>query len=247
MKKHISTFASVAAISMIVPGVAFAQCDTNLAEVDQALDQTARSELGRSAQDVRRMRSTAQLLSDYGKDDACSQVMSAIKEIAQEGRRSQQQAQAGQDQTGRDQSASGGQAMGQNGETQQSASRQEMAANAKPIDQASGEFSLEQMNGSTVYSSTSGETVGEIEDLIIGQENERFAILAHGGFLGLGENRVKVPLTAIKVNTNDNSYYVDMTNQQLETAPKVEWSENRWVGEAVQPGQGQQQNQQKQN
>ena len=91
------------------------------------------------------------------------------------------------------------------------------------------------MNGATVYSSVSGDAVGEIEDVIIGQKDNQFAVLAHGGFLGLGEKRVKVPLSAIKVNLNDNSYYVAMTEKQIEAAAGVEWKNGQWVGEPVTP------------
>lgn len=220
-RNSISKIISIAALSIVVPGgAAFAACDTSLAQIDQALDQKARSEFGREAQDARRLRSAAALLADYNKDGACAEVMAAIKEIVKEPR-----------------TTANAPAKTQDGKTakvsEKTVTRKEKAASAKPVLEANSQLSIESMNGATVYSSVSGDAVGEIEDVIIGQKDNQFAVLAHGGFLGLGEKRVKVPLSAIKVNLNDNSYYVAMTDKQIEAAAGVEWKNGQWVGEPV--------------
>lgn len=230
MSRHsISKIISVAALSVVVPGgAAFAACDTSLSKVDQALDQKARSQFGREAQDARRLRSAAALLADYNKDGACAEVMAAIKEIVKEPR-------TASGMSGTANAPTKTQGGGTAEVREQTVTRKEKAANAKLVLEANSQLSIENMNGATVYSSVSGNTVGEIEDVIIGQKDNQFAVLAHGGFLGLGEKRVKVPLSAIKVNLNDNSYYVSMTGNQIESAAGVEWKNGQWVGEPVTP------------
>jgi sporulation protein YlmC with PRC-barrel domain len=44
-----------------------------------------------------------------------------------------------------------------------------------------------------------GETIGKIEDLIVGRDKVLFAIIGVGGFLGLGEHLIAVPYNSLTV------------------------------------------------
>ncbi len=106
--------------------------------------------------------------------------------------------------------------------------RLQKADNAQPVLDQDGNFSVGEIMGATVYSAKTGESVGEVEDLIMGGD-EREIVLGHGGFLGMGEKRIKIAMDDLLVNRNDNSYYIDMTDRQLKRAPGVEKENGRWV------------------
>jgi hypothetical protein len=223
LKRASTAIVSVFALSVIMAGSTQAACDTSLKNVDQALDQKARAGFGTEAQDIRRLRNAASLLADYGKGDACETVMTAAKEIANEPNYQHRQTSLMRDRPN----------YASRADDRETVSRKEMAAQAQPVMDAQGQVSVEKLNGATVYSSKSGESLGEIEDVVFGGNNDHFAILAHGGFLGLGEKRVKIKLSDIKVNRNDDSYYVPLTADTLEAAAAVEWRNGQWDGQAV--------------
>ena len=226
--RKLTATASVVTLSMMMAGAAYANCDTSLRDVDQNLDQQARAGFGTAAQDIRRLRNSASLLADYGKADACAQVMAAIKEIAQKPEYQRRDTSLARDR----------QNYAERAGAQENVSRKEKAAQAKPVLDARGQFSVEEMNGATIYSSKTGNSLGEIEDVILAGEGKQFAVLAHGGFLGMGEKRVKVGLSDIKVNRNDNTYYVPLTAEALEAAPDTEWRNGQWSGSVVQADAG---------
>lgn len=47
-----------------------------------------------------------------------------------------------------------------------------------------------------------GETVGKIDDLVIGQHRVLFTILSVGGFLGVGDHNVVAPYAALRMGPN---------------------------------------------
>lgn len=73
---------------------------------------------------------------------------------------------------------------------------------------------------------TSGdESVGEIGDLIIDQDGRVAAILVNvGGYLGMGEKHVAIEWNAVKMsgNPDDRDLRVDMTRDDLQSAPSYE-------------------------
>src|ERR1044071_3876431 len=54
-----------------------------------------------------------------------------------------------------------------------------------------------EMMGKAVYNDNN-ERIGDVNDLIISRNNSSFAIIGVGGFLGVGEHDVAVPLSHIK-------------------------------------------------
>jgi sporulation protein YlmC with PRC-barrel domain len=83
-----------------------------------------------------------------------------------------------------------------------------------------------------------GEDLGEIEDVIIGRNGQvEFVVVAYGGFLGLGENLVAVPYSALRPGPLEDSFVVGFTKEKLEQAPAFErgkWPDfytEAWRGE----------------
>lgn len=79
-------------------------------------------------------------------------------------------------------------------------------------------YDMEQLTSADVYSST-GENIGSVNDVVVNGQDV-FAILEVGGFLGLGDDEVPVPLNQLQVN-GDN-IVVPFTEEQLEAMPEYD-------------------------
>jgi sporulation protein YlmC with PRC-barrel domain len=78
------------------------------------------------------------------------------------------------------------------------------------------------MIGTTVYSNNN-ENVGDINDIIIGKDGRvQGVVIGVGGFLGLGEKDVLIPLDRLQFSRDDNNnqrMVIADTKQDLENAP----------------------------
>lgn len=73
-----------------------------------------------------------------------------------------------------------------------------------------------------------GENLGDIKDLMIDLDSGRieYAVLAFGGFLGLGDKYFAVPWQAMSVNEDDKCFILNVDKETLKAAPgfdKDEW------------------------
>jgi sporulation protein YlmC with PRC-barrel domain len=77
--------------------------------------------------------------------------------------------------------------------------------------------------GSDVYSA--GESVGKIDDLLIDREHAAVtgAILSVGGLLGIGEKRIAIPITEIKLG-NEAKFTITMSKDDLKNAPVFDYA-----------------------
>ena len=67
-----------------------------------------------------------------------------------------------------------------------------------------------------------GEQIGEIEEILVGQDGMLAAYLVEiGGFLGMGEHEVALPMDALSFA--GDRFQTDMTKDQLEALP--EWDD----------------------
>jgi hypothetical protein len=86
-----------------------------------------------------------------------------------------------------------------------------------------GETSLQwssQITGMTV-NSPQGEKLGKI--LVVDQEGTvRYAILSHGGLLGIGHKLVPIPWKALKLGKEKNTLVVNIDKKTLEKAPNFD-------------------------
>ena len=82
-----------------------------------------------------------------------------------------------------------------------------------------------------------GETVGEIEEIMLDVRGGRiaYAVLAVGGFLGVGEKFFAIPWRALTLDTDRKCFILDVDKQRLENAPgfdKDNWpsmADPRWA------------------
>ena len=68
------------------------------------------------------------------------------------------------------------------------------------------------------------EYLGEIDDVVFDPDGRQIthALVSVGGFLGLGEELIAVPLGALRVTDNLNTYVVEMTRERFDEAPRLE-------------------------
>ena len=77
------------------------------------------------------------------------------------------------------------------------------------------------VTGTAVYN-TAGESLGTIEDVVIGKMDGKvkYAIMSFGGFLGIGEEYHPVPWSQLDYSTDKGGYLVNLSKEQLEGAPR---------------------------
>jgi putative membrane protein len=108
---------------------------------------------------------------------------------------------------------------------QQETAQQEQAATDQPQAEAQGQapqqVRAEEVIGSTVVNAN-GDEVAEIEDIVIDQDQAQYAILSVGGFLGIGEKNVAVPLDQLQLGEDETYLMSADTEEQLEQLPEYE-------------------------
>ena len=115
-------------------------------------------------------------------------------------------------------------------DTTQTASIDKSQLTAVPPEKLMTDKDLE---GTTVYGAND-ENIGEVNDVILTQDNKVEAVLLDvGGFLGIGEKQVAVSMDALKflADKDGNKYlYTSFTKEQLEAQPafdKDTFADNR--------------------
>jgi hypothetical protein len=80
--------------------------------------------------------------------------------------------------------------------------------------------SSQDVEGTTVLTKT-GDEIGEIDHLMIDKVSGRvrYAVLAFGGFLGLGHSHYPLPWSSLSYDRAREAYIADITEQQLQNAP----------------------------
>ena len=81
--------------------------------------------------------------------------------------------------------------------------------------------------GMNVYG-PDNKSIGDIDDLIVDKDGQKIqaAVVSVGGFLGIGEKHVAIPMNDVKMNA-DNRLTVNMSKEQLEQAPKFEYADRQ--------------------
>lgn len=66
-----------------------------------------------------------------------------------------------------------------------------------------------------------GNTIGEVEDLVLDKEsnNIAFAVVSFGGFLGIGEKYHPLPWSLLDYDDEADGYVVNISKEQLKAAP----------------------------
>ena len=83
-------------------------------------------------------------------------------------------------------------------------------------------FPEQDIRGRTVLD-RSGEEIGQVDDLLIDDREQRvrFIQVATGGFLGLGETTFMIPIDAI-TRITDEAVYTDQTREHVASAPRYD-------------------------
>lgn len=79
----------------------------------------------------------------------------------------------------------------------------------------------DRVEGTAVYGA-SNRRIGRIERLMIDKVSGQvaYAVMTFGGFLGIGEDHYPLPWAMLHYDTSLDGYKVDVSEQQLKTAPK---------------------------
>lgn len=77
--------------------------------------------------------------------------------------------------------------------------------------------------------STANENLGSVEDFLVDMTtgNIPFALISHGGFLGIAQDQAPIPLSAMSVNPEQTALVLNVTQDQLQNFPDVDVS-NDW-------------------
>ena len=95
------------------------------------------------------------------------------------------------------------------------------AASDQPSDtEQQGWVSVGEVLGAPVVNET-GDEVGEIKDVVM-KDNTYYAVLSVGGFLGLGDKNVAIPLDDLKLGEDEAYLMSAQTEEQLEQMPAYE-------------------------
>ena len=88
------------------------------------------------------------------------------------------------------------------------------------LDESANVISASKVTGTNVYN-TAGESLGEINDVMIDKRSGKIAnaIMSFGGFLGIGEQYHPLPWATLKYDTRQGGYVVGITAHQLKGAP----------------------------
>ena len=76
------------------------------------------------------------------------------------------------------------------------------------------------LNGEDVYN-TKDEDLGDIKEIMIDMRSGRiaYAVLSFGGVLGMGDKLFAVPWSALKLDTVNKRFILDIDKKRLEGAP----------------------------
>lgn len=81
-------------------------------------------------------------------------------------------------------------------------------------------MSVDEIDGMSIYDST-GERVGEVDDILMGEDGITMAAsLDIGGFLGMGEKDIVLPLDSL--TKGEDGLLTMMSKEELEALPEYE-------------------------
>lgn len=87
--------------------------------------------------------------------------------------------------------------------------------------ETAGLIASDKVEGTPVYRSN-GDKLGTVERMMIHKVDGTvaYAVLSFGGFLGIGDDYYPLPWTMLKYSERLGGYEVNITDQQLKSAPK---------------------------
>ena len=88
----------------------------------------------------------------------------------------------------------------------------------------------EQVIGTDVYN-MNGEHLGTVEDIMIDKISGKaiYAVMAFGGFLGLGEKQHPLPWSSLTYDKDKDGFVVNLDKRMLEQAPTLDPDDGDFV------------------
>jgi hypothetical protein len=197
--------ATVSAIAILASTPAWADCMSDLQNYNKDIlgknEYRARMTTSMSS-DVRQLRDAAFILNRAKQDDACEEVVAAIKDMVE----------------------TPGTAS-DSGRTYEEWNKTEIGRlqSAQTLDQIAGGLPADEIIGSDLRN-LQNEYLGEIDDVLIatGGKGSGYAIVSHGGFLGLGEKQIAVPLSKLRITEDKDVFVLDASKEAMDKAPSFE-------------------------
>ena len=95
-----------------------------------------------------------------------------------------------------------------------------------PVDWSHALISSRRVEGTPVYDKA-GDKLGTVHSVMIEKKSGRvaYAVMAFGGFLGLGEHVHPVPWELLTYDVDRDGYVVDLSREQIEKAPAMRLDE----------------------
>lgn len=101
--------------------------------------------------------------------------------------------------------------------------RQERIVAARPVGQLDVPLSVDEVTGTEIRNAKD-QWLGTIDDVLLDPKSGQisFVIVERGGFLGIGEDHVVVPWKALSATRNLNAFVLNVDEQAMKGAPKVD-------------------------
>lgn len=181
------------------------QCRQDLQQLNQQVEQARQQEGWQPSsewrQDYRQLHDAAMVFAERGDEEACSMMVSQMQSLFQERQ----------------------QAMTEEERQQQQTEEEQQLANATPVAERQGLMRSNTIVGADVRN-MQNEELGTIESLVMDPQegNIAYVLLAHGGFLGMGEEWIPVRWSDLRVTQDGDIFVLNVSEDALEQAPTIE-------------------------
>jgi hypothetical protein len=210
--------------------VARAECQIADAKLEEAIvhnPQLRGSGNRQAVRDLRSLRDAAFTLWSYGRHDDCERLLANIRELI-----------AGPNMGslgGNDEEEATKQIEARVPKIQRGAAKgQRGDKNAKPlvrIDELAPGLRADEIIGTEVRSSDD-KIVGEVRNIVFGTKDRRdYAIVASGGFFTPGKDSIVVPIQALKVSQERESFFLPMSKDAMKAVPLMPDQDYKWLSD----------------
>jgi hypothetical protein len=89
-------------------------------------------------------------------------------------------------------------------------------------DEVGSLISADKVQGTNLYN-RNGDDLGEVESIMIDKPSGKvaYAVIAFGGFLGMGQERRALPWSALHYDTEQRGYVVDAGDDVIKSTPAI--------------------------
>jgi hypothetical protein len=207
-----------------------ADCQIGDAKLEEAILQKPelRDRANRQmVRDLRALRDAAFTLWSYGRHDDCERLLANIRELVAT---PSMGTLGGNDEDEAEKQISARQPKVQRG----AALGRRNEKGAKPlvgIDEIAPGLRADEIIGAEVRSSDD-KIVGEVRNIVLGTKDRRdYAIVASGGFFTAGKASIVVPMAALKVSQERDSFFLAIPEVQVKTVPPMPDHNYTWLSD----------------